>query len=193
VELLSYFLPVHSGGRVIKMFKKLRFRTIRARILVMLLPLAILPLLILTAISYQSSSSIINDQIDEKMDAMLSSTSQSIVNLLAQHSKIPESLARNVEVNGMQMTKEQYVELLQKYVGMNQQTLGAGVWFELNKYRADIKFFGPYIYRDGEKLVYTEDYSTEEYDYPHWDWYKLGKETKDKLVCIMMMYQKRRW
>jgi methyl-accepting chemotaxis protein len=41
-------------------------------------------------------------------------------------------------------------------------------------YNADQKYFGPYVYKEGEALVYTEDYEDPSYDYPNTDWYLAG-------------------
>ena len=87
--------------------KVIKFKRIKTRILTLLLPLIILSMLILSAISYQTSKNLINDEIDKQMNEKLDSTVSSIEKSLTNHSKIPVTLARTVEVVGNTMDKEQ--------------------------------------------------------------------------------------
>ncbi|WML34618.1 methyl-accepting chemotaxis protein [Clostridium sp. OS1-26] len=162
--------------------KVIKFKKIKTRILTLLLPLIILSMLSLSAISYQTSKNLINNEIDKQMNEKLDSTVSSIEKSLTNHGKIPVTLARTVEVVGNTMDKEQYVSMLKSYINSNDETLGAGVWFEPYKYRADTKYFGPYAYKDKGNLVYTDDYNAESYNYPEQSWYKAGANSDGKAV-----------
>lgn len=162
--------------------KTVGLRSIRSKFLIIFMPIMIAAMLLLSFVSYQTSKSYINKEIDSKMDYKIDHTITSIQMVLEKHRRIPESLARAVETIGTQATKEQYAALMEKFAMINDATFGAGVWFEPNKYAPDMKYFGPYAYKDGDKAVYTEDYSTAEYDYFQWDWYKMGMNTKEKAV-----------
>lgn len=165
-------------------FKTIRFnfKTIKARILFLLLPLVILSMLVLAVISYETSKKIINQEIQNKMSIQLDQTITSIQKSLSEHSKMPEILARTVEVDGIQMSKEQYIALLKQYAAVNKDTYGTGIWFEPYKYRPGLEYFGPYVSKEKEEIVYRDDYSSFEYDYPHWDWYQVGKSTKERVA-----------
>ncbi len=167
---------------------KFKFKSIRARIMALILPLTIIAMLILTFTSYQTSKGIINHEINDKMDSTLYSTIASIQKSLLKHGSIAETLARTVEVSGVQMTKDEYVSILKNYIIMNDSTFGIGVWFEPNKYNPDIKYFGPYVYKDNDELIFTEDYCTPEYDYPQWEWYTQGMNSKEKIVYSPPFY-----
>ncbi|MDP4182450.1 MAG: methyl-accepting chemotaxis protein [Bacillota bacterium] len=160
----------------------LKFISIKAKILFFLLPIIIVSLLGLSLITYFNSENLLKNEVDSKMQYKLEYLIDTVQKSLNVHGKIPDALARTVEVSGLQMSKEQYVSLVENFVSLNNDTLGAGVWFEPFKYKAGLKYFGPYAYRDGGKIVYTDDYTTAEYDYPHWDWYKNAITTKDRVV-----------
>lgn len=162
--------------------KLIKFKRIKTRILTLLLPLIILSMLLLSAISYQTSKNLINNEIDKQMNEKLDSTVSSIEKSLTNHSKIPVTLARTVEVVGNTMDKEQYVSMLKSYINSNDETLGAGVWFEPYKYKSDVKYFGPYAYKDKGNLVYTDDYNSESYNYLEQNWYKAGVNSGGKAV-----------
>lgn len=162
--------------------KVIKFKRIKSRILALLLPLIIISMLILSAISYQTSKNLINNEINKQMNDKLDSTVSSIEKSLTNHSKIPVTLARTVEVVGNIMDKEQYISMLKSYTNSNDETLGTGVWFEPYKYKADTKYFGPYAYKDKGNLVYTDDYNAESYNYPEQNWYKAGANSGGKAV-----------
>lgn len=145
-------------------------------------------MLILSLISYKTSKNIIDNEIDKQMNDKLDSTVSSIEKSLVKHSKIPVTLARTVEVVGTSMDKDQYAAILKSYAGSNEETLGAGVWFEPYKYKVDTKYFGPYAYKDKGNLVYTDDYNTESYNYPGQNWYKAGVNSGGKAVWSSPYY-----
>lgn len=49
--------------------------------------------------------------------------------------------------------------------------------FEPYIYNTNMKYFGPYAYKDNGKPVYTDDYSKDSYNYLQYDWYKIGINT----------------
>ncbi len=61
--------------------------------------------------------------------------------------------------------------------------VGGGFWFEPFAYQPDLKYYGPYKYKDDKgKVVLTWEYSNEEYNYFKYDWYKKGLTTKEKII-----------
>lgn len=152
-------------------------KSIKARILISILPLFIASMVILTTISYFSSMKLINNEIKDKMGNQLTSQINEIEKSLERHAKIPESIARTVEASNNVLTKDEYSKILKNIISTNQETFGAGIWFEPYKYNANEKFFGPYVYKENGNPVYTDDYSNESYNYPHFDWYKIGVNT----------------
>lgn len=159
----------------------LKIKSIKAKTLLSVLPLFIVSMIVLTAISYYSSVQLINKEIKDKMTNQLMSQTNEIQKSLERHAKIPESLARTVEASSNVLTKENYSELLTNIITANEETFGAGIWFEPYKYNSNQKYFGPYAYKENGKSIYTDDYSAESYDYPHYDWYKIGTNTSKKV------------
>ncbi|WP_139904942.1 methyl-accepting chemotaxis protein [Clostridium thermarum] len=155
--------------------KLLKIRSVRLFILISMLPIFIISMILLTIISYNSGKTIISREIDYKMNANIDSIVKDIDKSLSRHAKIVESLAKAVESSGSVMNKENYEKILKGVLSTNDESFGAGIWFEPNKYKDGIKYFGPYVYRDGGNIIYTEEYSSEAYDYLKYDWYKNGK------------------
>lgn len=165
-----------------------KFKTIRTRILILLLPAMVLSMLSLSVVSYETSKTIINHQINDKMNSIMDSTMLYLQDFLSERSQTPESMARTIEVLGQQMTKKQYAALIEKQLNMSSQTFGAGVWYEPYKYKAALKYFGPYEYRRKNKIYYTDGYNTALYDYPHQHWYELGINTRNRVIWTNPYY-----
>ncbi|SHI69295.1 methyl-accepting chemotaxis sensory transducer with Cache sensor [Clostridium cavendishii DSM 21758] len=160
----------------------MKFKTIRMRTLMSVLPLVVASMFLLTSISYLSAKSLLNKELDTKMNTQLGQVIESVERNLDKHAAIPMDLAKVAESYGTSITKDNYSIMLKNVITNNTDTLGAGIWYEPYKYNKDIKFFGPYAYKDGDKVVYTDDYATENYNYPNQDWYKGASNTTNKIV-----------
>lgn len=160
----------------------LKFKSIRGRILVLLLPMILLALAMLTGISYNTAKQVILEEIGFKMNYQLDYTLAEINGSLMKHSDTIVSLAKAAEVMKSINGREEYQSLVEKYAALSDDTLGVGVWFELYKYKPDLKYFGPYGLKQDGAIVYTEEWCTEEYDYVNQGWYKSAKESGDPIV-----------
>lgn len=54
------------------------------------------------------------------------------------------------------------------------EAIGGGIWYEPNTFYPDQKYYGPYAFRDKDKVVFTWDLNTPKYDYFNWDWYTIA-------------------
>ena len=165
------------------MLKRLfNISSIRAKTLLAILPLIILTLVIMTTITYKYSESLLNTEIQNKMTAKLGETIYNIEKQLSEHSTLLQGLVSTVESVGTSLNTEQYTSLLESTVAASNVTFGAGVWYEPYTYKDDLKYFGPYAYKDKDKVVFTEEYANDQYDYPNQEWYQLGKNSKQKIA-----------
>lgn len=73
-------------------------------------------------------------------------------------------------------------QILKNHLNDRNLLYGGGFWLEPYEYRPTRKFFGPYMYREGDNIELTWEYSNEEYDYFKYDWYKNGFNTRKKIV-----------
>ncbi|WP_035293309.1 methyl-accepting chemotaxis protein [Clostridium sp. KNHs214] len=161
---------------------------ILGKVLAIILPLVVVSMATITAVSYISSKKIINAQIKESMTNNLNSKVESTEKILLKHAKIPEMLAKSVETSHKIYKKGEYEEILKKAAGLNKETYGSGIWFEPYKFDAKIKSFGPYAYKKSEQTVYTDDYNNDQYDYFNQEWYKNALNTSEKIVWSPAYY-----
>ncbi|WP_069999664.1 methyl-accepting chemotaxis protein [Cellulosilyticum sp. I15G10I2] len=139
-------------------------------------------------ITYSIAKKAVEEEIESKLQHQMAETVYEIENHLIAHEKVVYSLAKTVEAIGQGLIREEYIELLKNYPLINEKTLGTGVWYEPYKYNKDMKYFGPYAYKDNGKVTFTEEYASEEYNYPSWDWYTMAKDARDDVVWTAPYY-----
>lgn len=153
-----------------------KFKSIRTRTFVSILPVFMITLLLVAIFSYHYSKGIIQSQIQQKMSVQLSDVSNDISANLSIHAKVPEVLARTLENQAASYTLDQYGTILSKVLQANADTFGVGIYFEPNRYEAVKPLASLYAYRDGDTIVTTDEYSDPAYNYPEQEWYKAGME-----------------
>lgn len=165
--------------------KGVKVKSIKVKMILLLMPVIIGSMAVLAYMSYSSAEKIINSELEINMNSKLNEKSQEIEKSLERHQKISESLAKVAENSVSSLTEENYKGVLESLIDTNDETFGAGVWFEPFKYKKDIQLFGPYAYKFNGKGTYTDEYSKT--DYKTGDWYKIGQDT-DKSVEWSLPY-----
>ncbi|MCH3963607.1 MAG: methyl-accepting chemotaxis protein [Clostridium sp.] len=157
-------------------------RSISTKINLIIIPVILIAMIFLTVITYFSTRAIVNQQITAEMNSRLSDGSEMTQKLLLNNARVVQTLAKTVEASYNVLNKNNYVSMLKKFPTTNYETCGVGVWFEPYKYKKNIKYFGPYAYKDNGNVVYTDDWSKPENDYPNQDWYKIGLDTSKDIA-----------
>lgn len=163
--------------------KKFNRNSIGNKIVALVLIIVALALLVIGITVIVLSINTENQQIEERMNLQLNNTIGEIEQVLSNHSKAVSSLGSSIGVNGAQMNTTEYSDLLTRYVGLTDETYGMGVFYDYNAYKPDIKYFGPYSYRENSNISYAEAlFSTDEYDYPNQEWYLVGKNAGGEIA-----------
>jgi len=133
--------------------------------------IAIITIQIITLVmNYYSINEEINEKMPLKIDAIISEMNIK----MNMHSSIVRSLASLAQSNRNQISRDNYINMLKDLTGDNNASFGFGIWFEPFKYSPAVKYFGPYVYRDKNKIIFTTDYETAAYDFHNQLWYKTG-------------------
>lgn len=122
------------------------------------------------------------------VDSRIENTRQEIEATLQASGGLSEILAETVENAGSSLTQNQYQTILEGYVSMNETISGSGIWYEPYKYDENRKFFGPYVYRDGDGFGFTQEYEVDDYNYPEQDWYKAIVEADGEIAWTSPYY-----
>ncbi|WP_134682693.1 methyl-accepting chemotaxis protein [Brevibacillus migulae] len=160
----------------------MHFKSVKTRTLAIMLPVIIVTLLAILFFSYTYASGIIREQISNSMDNGLYRVTGMIDTKLTAHSKVAETLARNVEGNAKNLDLARYQGILSSVVGINKETFGMGIFFKPYTYKKETQFFSTYVYKEGDQVKTTEDYNDPSYNYPSWEWYKAAENTSEKVV-----------
>lgn len=160
------------------MFSFLKVSSIRFKMIAIFLPIVLLATLSITTMNYLDMKKEVTHQIEQRVSYNLNELVQVMEGEFAAHSQGARAIASFYQAKGNTLSKEDYRKAIEQILTLNQNTLGIGIWLEPYTYSQDTRYFGPYIYKDGQSFVYTEDYEAAEYDYPSTDWYKIGKEAR---------------
>lgn len=164
------------------------FSSIRAKTLLAILPLLLLTTITLSWVSYHYSAQIIESEVNAKMEYQSSLTIKTFQADLNSPIAVGEAIARFTEKGTSGITKDQYAAFLQNVIPSNSLIFGAGIWFEPFAYKNDVKYFGPYAYKDKGKVVYTEEYEEPSYNYHNQAWYKQAVNTTQTTVWSEPFY-----
>ncbi len=164
-------LSLHNGSM-------LQFKKISTKILIITLPVIIIAMGLLTFIAARYSSKLITEQIGSRMQAELSAVNGQMNEYLNSVSDMSNTFANFVESTYTKTTLEEYERIISNMIPDNEICSGSGIWFAPYVYDPNEKYVGPYVYKDGNALVVTYDYSNEEYDYISQEYYTMSVNAK---------------
>lgn len=150
-------------------------KSIRTKMLMVFLPILLLATSSIAVIAISDAKKALEVQIEERVSKELEAVNESIEHEFTAHKKVAEAVASVYRAKTNTILKNDYRLLLEELVTINAHTLGSGLWLEPGIFTPEDRYFGPYVYREGNSIVYTEDYETADYDYHSTDWYKAGK------------------
>lgn len=156
-----------------------------------ILPLVIVAMLTLAILGYFYSKAIINDEISKKMNYQLDYVIENIEKRLSKHNQVALGLAKSVEASIKTGKEETYLSMVEKFAPTNEETFGCGIWLEPYMLNENEKYFGPYAYKDNDKISITMDYSNEKYDYFQYGWYQGVKNIKDTSIWSAPYYDEK--
>ena len=165
-----------------------KIKSIKALIMFTILPLVLISLFAMAIFSNYTSKKLLTAEIQNRMQHQMQENINLIEKNMEVHGEIAVAVGKVANTNMLTMKKQDLEKTTAGIVSTNKDTLGAGIWFEPYKYSKDLKFFGPYIYRDGESIVASDMYATEEYNYPAQAWYTLGKNPDKSLLWAEPFY-----
>ncbi|PAQ12598.1 hypothetical protein CD798_18260, partial [Bacillaceae bacterium SAOS 7] len=147
-----------------------------------MLPVLIFIVVSIMMLTYWKTKGALEKEIQISMENKLDHSIEAIENDLTTHAKIPELLARELDIVTNTLTTKQYEEILKKSFATHDSTYGGGVFFAPHTYKKDQKFFSTYAYKENGKIKTTDAYNDPKFNYPNQDWYKIGEGTKESIV-----------
>lgn len=152
--------------------------TIKLRILLIVLLLELTGYGLLLAHNHHASSQALTDLRGKQIEALFAAN---LARIDAQ-TDLMERSARDLAVAGRHLYRQRVATsaqsadagseaLLTQHFEDFPAAIGGGLWYEPYVFDGERRLFGPYAYRDQERVVFSWDLNTEEYDYPQQSWY----------------------
>lgn len=123
----------------------------------------------MSIINYISASKELQKSIENEMALLADNVGNSVENKLHSHEQLIYSAKSSIESADKVMTREQFKQFAEQLLPSNKETYGMGLWLEKNA--AGGKNFGPYVYKENEKMVYTNVYEKPSYAFHTQKWY----------------------
>ncbi len=157
------------------MFKK---TSLLSKMLLGIIPAVALALILVTAVSVSRSSEAIANLTSQKAEeSILASVSDINATLMTLRSTAT-TLANTVGGTYSSTDLDVYQAIFKKAILSNEVISGAGIWFKQGVYEHK-NYAGPYWYRDGDTITYTDEYSNADYDYFNQEYYMVASALKE--------------
>lgn len=150
----------------------MRVKHYSTKFLAILLPVVLIGTILLTVVSCYKSMDTITSQVNETMNSELNQKVTEIQNKIDRVALLASVISKQVGTSYTYTKMEDYENNLSKVIFEDDIILGSGIWFEPNVYDKEQKYFGPYIYKEGESAKLTMEYSNADYDYFNEEYYK---------------------
>ena len=160
----------------------MKFKKIQTKMLFFILPVIIFALVAVTAISAFSTSAIVSEQISSTMDATLEAETGNINEYLDTVQYTAKTISHTVAASYKSLSLSEYEAMLGSIIADNNIVLGSGIWFEPYVYDKEKEYVGPYIYKNGDAIETTYDYSNADYDYFSQEYYTLTKGADSPII-----------
>lgn len=165
----------------------LKFRSVKAKILVLILPAVLLIIFFIVTVSILYARNMIMEQTHYGMNEQLNRINNGIQVRIAAHGKLPETFAKTAGELYKDLSIEQYQMIAKKNLESNPDTFALGIFFEPNRYNVKNKYVSVYAYRENMVIKTSDQYNDPNYDYPTQPWYTLA-EGKNGVVFADAYY-----
>ncbi len=162
--------------------------SIKAKMLLSILPLFFGALIIMTIISDVKSNGIISGQVESRAAQTLQAAVNTMDGDLQEVRRTAIDISRSVSATYKSAKIEDLKNMLCAIIGDNEMVLGSGLWFEPYVYDESKEYTGPYWYKTGSTITETWDYSNAEYDYFNQEYYKNAKAITSMQAVITDPY-----
>ncbi len=156
----------------------MRFRSIRTRITLSVLPIIAITLLVFIWVVRNITVSQINKEFNERITESLVVASLDIEKELLLNADIALSMARYAETcSQISIERFEMRDYLLKSVAANKNTMGGGIWYEPFTLYHFRRYYASYAFMQNGQPVYSPEYANSEFDYPNADWYINGAKS----------------
>jgi methyl-accepting chemotaxis protein len=162
--------------------------SLRAKMLLCILPVMAIAMAVLTYVSANQISKTMQEMNTETMNETVIANANIVDGKLKIIKTSCVDIAQMISTSYRFVTMDNYKGTITKIISNNDSVLGSGIWFEPNVFDPNEKYVGPYWYKDGGNIVETYDYSNAEYDYFNQEYYLNAKSLSEGEAMITDPY-----
>lgn len=155
-----------------------KFRSVKLKMCLSLLPPIVIGLIIITALAGYNSFGNISELTEHSTNQTIKANAFDIHERLSRMKLICENMGAAMEYDYLKESQQELANDLVKSLNDEEMANGGGVWFEPFAYRPTDMYVCPFVFRDNGTLKTSFNYVQESGDYIPTDWYKLGKAAK---------------
>ena len=162
--------------------------SLRAKMLLCILPVMAIAMAILTYVSANQISTTMQEMNTETMNETVIANANIVDGKLNIIKTSCVDIAQMISTSYRFVTMDNYKGTITKIISKNDSVLGSGIWFEPYVFDQNEMYVGPYWYKDGGSIVETYDYSNAEYDYFNQEYYLNAKSLGEGEAMITDPY-----
>ena len=156
----------------------MKFKSIASRIIWSVVPILIVSILLfeITIIYFMDRQ--IKEQINAAMRESMNVATNEIQRELVQCAEAARIMAIYAENSSKPaLSRDDCINFMQRLVGLNSNTMAAGIWFEPFAYAPNQRYFSRYVYQKDGAFYTNSDYA-DTVEYPYTEWYRNGRSSK---------------
>jgi len=123
----------------------------------------------------------VSQEVEKSLTLQAEKDAAALSERLTQAGKASEDMAANIESLN-RYDKDIMLNMARRYVTLDNMIVGGGYWMEPYEIDSQVKYYAPYVFKEGNELKVTWEYSTPEYDYFKYDWYKCVFQDQRKII-----------
>ncbi|MBP3197874.1 MAG: methyl-accepting chemotaxis protein [Butyrivibrio sp.] len=143
-----------------------------------IIPAVAIALILVTAVSVTKSSDAIKELTTQKAEESIIAKVSDINATLMTLRSTATTLANTVGGTYSSTDLDVYQAIFKKAILSSDVISGSGIWFKQGVYNHRT-YAGPYWYKDGETITYTDEYSNEEYNYFDQEYYTVASSLEE--------------
>ncbi|PIE89199.1 MAG: chemotaxis protein [Acidobacteria bacterium] len=142
-------------------------------------PIIVIAMTAISLTGYRYAKKEIVKNLRSEMSLQAQKTSSTMNGFLLKERAVAQGLAKATEniLTETYIAKD-YEKLLVLFLGIYPEVAGMGIWFKENAFPG-IKKAAPYVYRDGNRIVTSDEYTKNDFNIWTSEWYQVGTASKD--------------
>ncbi len=160
-------------------FAKAKSTKLSSKFISIIIPVIAISIILVSAIGYISTKNSITEGAKGLFMKEAENSAISMNALLIEEKSLSKGLAETVEsAMSDDYSQKDYEQILKDFINVHEETAGIGIWFKKDIFK-NVSKAAPFSYKEGDKVIITDEYSTSDFDIWTSEWYQAGTSSKE--------------